>query len=158
MEDATKKPSKDAGESNKMDSDSYAQFYGSFSNSINSFNANTSSTENKSLSPWLLPTIADFFSVFTDINLSSVSADFNDYSLIGSTLVSYKVDALHHSLSLLGNASLNYNLIRWWLANETGQNKFVQGEISNGFTIRVYKSVPHKDDTKKGFVLPIRYF
>ena len=158
VEDATKKPSKDAGESNKMDSDSYAQFYGSFSNSINSFNANTYSTENKSLSPWLLPTIADFFSVFTDINLSSVSADFNDYSLIGSTLVSYKVDALHHSLSLLGRGTLDYNLTRWWLANETGQNKFVQGEISNGFTIRVYKSVPHKDDTKKGFVLPIRYF
>ena len=158
VEDATKKPSKDAGESNSMDSGSYVQFYGSFSSSINSFNANTSSTENKALSPWLLPTIADFFSVFTDINLSSVSANFNDYSLIGSTLVSYKVDALQHSLSLLGNAYLNYNDIRWWLANETGQNKFVQGEISNGFTIRIYKSVPHKDDSKKGFVLPIRYF
>ena len=158
VEDATKKPSKDAGESNSMDSGSYVQFYGSFSNSLNSFNANTSSTENKALSPWLLPTIADFFSVFTDISFSSISADFNDYSLIGSTLVSYKVDAFRHSLSLLGNASLNYDNIRWWLANETGQNKFVQGEISNGFTIRVYKSVPHKDDSKKGFVLPIRYF
>ena len=54
VEDATKKPSKDAGESNTMESGSYVQFYGSFSNSLNSFNANTSSTENKALSPWLL--------------------------------------------------------------------------------------------------------
>ena len=60
---------------------------------------------------------------------------------------------------ILGALAMDYNNTPWWLANETGQNKFTQGVIGNdGAYFRVDKNVVHKDASKKAFALPIRYF
>jgi hypothetical protein len=156
----TQKPSQDAGEKNSMPKSDY-EFCNSYSTIDNGFNASSYSkepTKGTLLSPWLLPTIADYISVFTDIPLSSVSADNNNISFSNDSRVKDKIKVLRHTLSVISNSSEDYNW-PYWLANETGQNKFVQGSISSdGATFTIDKNVPHKSDSRKGYVLPIRYF
>ena len=162
VDDTTKKPSKDAGESNKMESSSYATFWGAYSSIDNGFNASSYSqepTKGTLLSPWLLPTIADFVSVFTNMSASDIPANFNDYNNYGVSLVEDKIDILEQSVYYYTGVRPDYDNTPWWLANETGQNKFVQGKISDGgVKVWIYRNVPHKDDSKKAYVLPIRYF
>lgn len=153
VEDATKQPSIDAGESRSLVPSNYV-FCSSFSASGNGFNA-SSVNECSLLGPWVMPTIADFLSVFTD-GLTA-SAVFNDVDYSNQNKVTSKVEVLLHTLSLFGYSNLTYNDTPWWLANETGQNQFVQGTIAgNGAYLSINKRVSH--NSKRAFVLPIRYF
>ena len=155
--DATKKPSQDAGESNSMASGQYS-FADAFSSIDNGFNATSYYSENNLLGPWVLPTIADFISVFTEFS-PGTSGNFTDIEYNNNNQVKFKVQVLQKTLSVYGSSSLNYNDTPWWLANETGQNKLVQGKIWNdGASFKISKSVPHKSDSWKAYVLPIRYF
>ena len=156
VEAATQKPSKDAGVGDSWWNKGYV-FKNSFSGLDNGFNASSHSTECGLLGPWVLPTIADFNSVFTFFSSSSTgTGDFSDKEFTNNNQVKFKVEVLLHTLSVYATGSLSYNDIPMWLANETGQNKFVQGMISgDGASFQIRKSVAKNT---RGYVFPVRYF
>ena len=172
IEDGTKAPS--SGESNKMNTGSYifAGNYvdGKYVSGSNTYDFNSNAPfesdfpmctgNNSFVTPWLLPTIADFISIFTDFTSSSTGVgDYNNIEYTNSNYVLFKIEALRNTFTVYNRSDMNYNDTPYWLANETGQNKFVQGYISgDGATFKINKQVPHKDSSQKGFVLPIRYF
>ena len=172
IEDGTKAPS--SGESNSMDPGKYL-FSGNYvdgkyisGGKTYDFNASAPFESNFPMStgtssfvtPWLLPTIADFMSIFTEFSSSSTGVgNYNNIEYTNSNYVLYKIEILMKTFLAYNRTDRSYNDIPYWLANETGQNKFVQGYISgDGATFKIDKQVPHKDSSKKGFVLPIRYF
>ena len=152
VEDALKKPS--ANESNKMEADSYAQFHTSFdeiSNGLNARSIDCGALTGKYTTPWVLPTVRDFNSIFTGKTPSNPLTNNDNPDVVERC----KVFAT--SARVLGGVELSYMDTYWWLANENYTDRFCQGNISkNGNECSVFNNVNHK--AQKGYVLPIRYF
>ncbi len=152
VEDALKKPS--ANESNKMEADSYAQFHTSFdqiSNGLNARSIDKGALTGKYMTPWVLPTVRDFISIFTGENPENPSSNHDNPAVVERCKV-YATSA-----RTLGGVELSYLDTYWWLANENYTDRFCQGNISkNGNECSVFSNVKHQE--RKGYVLPIRYF
>ena len=152
VEDALKKPSEN--ENNKMEDDSYANFHTSFdqiSNGLNARSIDKGALTGKYMTPWVLPTVRDFNSIFTGKTPSNPLTNNDNPDVVERC----KVFAT--SARVLGGVELSYMDTYWWLANENYTDRFCQGNISkNGNECSVFSNVNHK--AQKGYVLPIRYF
>ena len=152
VEDALKKPS--LGESNEMKDSSYEQFHTSFDAADNGLNARSvdgGSLTGEYMTPWVLPTVHDFNSIFIGKVPTNV-VNTND-----SPDVVERCKVFSRSTRVLGGSGQTYDGIRWWLSNENPfQHGLCQGNITNnGNVFFVYYTVEH---TTRAYVLPIRYF
>ena len=164
--DLTKKPSKDLGESNSMDSGNYV-FANDFTDNLNSsgFNARALNEttsyviSGKYMTPWLCPTIADMYSIFVGGTVPSAGA-FETTEIYGNGNIKERVAALKNAAHQYGN-ELTYLEIPWWVANESGRDGgtlyLCQFKVtgSTGDYIEINRKAKRTD---RAFIFPIRYF
>ena len=137
-----------------MKDSSYEQFHTSFDAAGNGLNARSvdgGSLTGEYMTPWVLPTVHDFNSIF----IGKVPA--NVVNTNDSPDVVERCKVFSRSTRVLGGSGQTYEGIRWWLSNENPfQHGLCQGNITNnGNVFSVYYTVGH---TTRAYVLPIRYF
>ena len=153
------KISQDAGESHKDFSKGKYYFYGSFKEGGTGCTFNAKQVDNGSdshtvfTSPWLFPTLADFYSIFlgtvpsTLVATTSASAD--------KAVIKEKVAVLVHSAKAFSGQTLTFSGYNWWASQQVDAEKAPQVNISADGTMTV------KSEDKfgsSGYVLPICYF
>ena len=117
------------------------------------------------MTTWLMPTIADITSIFCGRVMNREGADTQDFVIngVGTPDLTERFNMIRHCTAYFngGNVWVNSYNWKWWLANETGNNKACQAilwEEGNNANLSISKNVPHKNNSQKAFVLPIRYF
>ena len=153
------KISQDAGESNKDFSAGKYYFFGSFKNGGTGYTFNAKQVDNGDdshtvfTSPWLFPTVADFYSIFLGtvpsplVGTVSKAAD--------KAVVKEKMAVLAHSAKIFSGTTLTYSGWSWWTSQQVSKTNAPQVSLSSDGTMSV-KSVSKV--SAAGYVLPICYF
>lgn len=153
------KISQDAGESNKDFSAGKFYFFGSFKNGGTGCTFNAKQVDNGDdshtvfTSPWLFPTVADFYSIFLGtvpsplVGTVSKAAD--------KAVVKEKMAVLAHSAKIFSGTTLTYSGWNWWTSQQVNKTNAPQVSLSSDGTMSV-KSVSKV--SAAGYVLPICYF